>query len=73
MLNWDITRHVFSNQNRFFNWINFENSYCIANQYQLAIKGKKIIYLLLEDIILRLLDELYISDFIVNLISIAKF
>ena len=53
--------------------INYDNSCCIGSREQLAIKGKENIDLAVRDMVLSLLDALYVLSFTVNLISTIRF
>lgn len=66
------TRYVSGDQTRFQNLTDYKNFCCTAIGKQLVIKGKKNINLSVKNIVLKLLDMLYIPGFIMNLISIAK-
>lgn len=66
------TRYISGNETRFPNLTDYDNFYCITNTEQLAIKGKKNIDLFVEDKVLRLLDALYVSSLIKNLINTIR-
>lgn len=68
----NITKHVFDNQTRFSDLVDYKNFCYIVNKKRLAIKYKKNINLPIEDKVLRLLDIFYIISLILNLISIIR-
>lgn len=57
---------------KFSNLINYKDFYYIINRKLLAIKGKKNFNLIIKDTLLRLLNMIYILDFIINFIITIK-
>ena len=67
------TKYICNDQTRFLDLIVYKDSYYIASGKLLVIKSKANIDLAIENVILKLLDTLYVWSLIINLISIAKF